>query len=159
MTKVRLQPTSARARSLQDLLYGLDAVRDSTPGRDAVTSLEHSLQVATLAAKAGADPELCAVALLHDVFHSVATTTHGEALALALRDRLTCDRFEILWHHTAWQHDAIHHTSRQMTYYDQSWFTDACRLGKWDACSFDPHAEIFPFSVLWQPVLLLLGDV
>lgn len=54
---------------LDDLIELFETHGDSQYGGEAVTQLEHALQAATLAEQQGAEPELIAAALLHDVGH------------------------------------------------------------------------------------------
>jgi predicted HD phosphohydrolase len=139
-----------RSEQFCHLLEGLQDVYDSGD-RAAVDQYEHSLQVATRAVRAGADTEFVVVAMLHDVFRILAPATHGEAIAEALGDRLSTDRYHILAFHGVWQHDVVHGTNHTEDYKHESWYADACRLGQWDADSFDPTypsldiSELMPF--------------
>lgn len=137
------------------LLADLRVVHDAGD-RGRVDQLEHSLQMATRADRAGADDELVVVALLHDVFRVLAPAAHGPALALALSDRLTRDRVEILAHHSAWQHDAVHGSEQVLEFHGESWWVDACRFGAWDAASFSPGYDTLPLTVFTERVRALL---
>lgn len=133
------------------LLGQLSEVYDAGD-RGAVDQLHHCLQTATRAGHAGADDELVAVALLHDVFRVIAPASHGEALSEAIGDRLTHDRVQVVRYHSVWQHDALHATTRAAVFGAESWYADACRLGEWDAASFD---AAYPSRTLGSFVPLL----
>ena len=71
--------------SVDDLL-ALYARRGDEAYGESVTSLEHALQCAFLAQRAGAADELVAAALLHDVGHLVADLQGDERFDLAVDD-------------------------------------------------------------------------
>jgi predicted HD phosphohydrolase len=148
---------ASRGDLFLDLLSDLRSHRDSTPGREQVTGYVHSLQTATRARRDGADDELVAVALLHDVFHVLAPANHGLALATVLEDRLSDDRRVLLAQHSRWQHDVIHGTDTTSRFREAVWYADACRFGGWDAASFDPYYDSDQLNVLWPYAEDLLG--
>lgn len=139
------------------LLEGLRGVYDGG-ARGAVDQYEHSLQCASRAARDGVDDELVAVALLHDCFRVLAPAAHGEALALAIGDRLSRDRAAVLYNHSAWQHDAVHGTACAAKFATLRWYPDACRLGAWDAASFDPGYESLPVGMFIPGLRRLLDS-
>ena len=59
-----------------------------------VTRLEHSLQTATRALRAGADDELVVAALIHDVGDELAPYNHAEVAAAIIRPYV---RPEVTW--------------------------------------------------------------
>lgn len=118
------------------LLYELVDYVDGTPGRGDVNGLEHSLQTADRARKAGADSELVLVALLHDAAKPLSETTHGLVIAEMLRSRVSA---------RAWCFLAVHG--------DAEWdrvglaeSDDLKRLAGWDAASFDPDYPTPPLE-------------
>lgn len=130
-----------RSATFLQLLEGLADERDATPGRDDVSALTHSLQTADRAIMADADDELILCALVHDAFRVLSPTHHGEALALALSDRLSINRQAILESHSIWQGDLVHGREQHLRYQRQPWYAEACRFAEWDAASFDPGYE------------------
>ena len=142
---------------LRVLLGDLDTVRDPNPARSAVTSLTHSRQTATRALRDGASSEWIAVALLHDVLHTLAPATHPEAVAVLLADRLSPDACAVLACHGEFQHDQIHGTHRTDRHLGKGWYSGATRFAHWDALSFDPLYPTCTVEVLWPHVLNLLG--
>lgn len=142
------------------LLMSLEHDRDRTSGRSEISAYEHSLQTAARARRDGADDEMIAVALLHDVLRNVAVTEHGPALALALSDRLTPARMEILRTHSDFQHDAIHGTDYAARLHgDEHWFTEAVRLALWDSMAFDPDYPTPPLEEFTYYVARLMGEM
>jgi len=127
-----------RAGLLRVLLGDLDTHRDPNSNRWAVTSLVHSEQTATRALRDGATSEWIAVALLHDVLHTLAPATHPEAVAVLLADRLSADARAVLACHGEFQHDAVHGTHRTDRHRSKGWYSAATRFAHWDALSFDP---------------------
>lgn len=135
-----------RSNTFIALLEGLDSVYDSTPGRETVSTLTHSLQTAQRALMASyedeADRELVVCALLHDSFRLLAPESHGEAVAIALSDCISPNRVSILTTHSAWQYDAINGTNQHEKYKSCVWYEEACRFSEWDSASFDANKSV-----------------
>jgi predicted HD phosphohydrolase len=75
----------ADARELPGRLMDAVAQLERFRGSLKVTRLEHSLQSATRAHRAGKDKEYVAAALLHDIGDVLAPHSHGELVAAVLR--------------------------------------------------------------------------
>src|ERR1700693_3528470 len=73
------------ARGLPDTILGALNKLDHTLQGYPVSRLEHSLQAATRALRDGADEELVAAALIHDVGEELAPYNHAEIAAGILR--------------------------------------------------------------------------
>jgi predicted HD phosphohydrolase len=73
------------ARDLPGRLMNAVAELERFQGALKVSRLEHSLQSATRAHRAGKDKEYVAAALLHDIGDAVAPHSHGEMVAGILR--------------------------------------------------------------------------
>ncbi|MBN1530228.1 MAG: HD domain-containing protein [Thermoleophilaceae bacterium] len=73
------------AKELPDRLMKAVADLERFQGPLQVTRLEHSLQSATRALRAGKDDEYVAAALLHDIGDALAPHSHGEMVAAVLR--------------------------------------------------------------------------
>ncbi len=146
-----------RAGLLRVLLGDLDTHRDPNPARSAVTSLMHSRQTASRALRDAASSEWIAVALLHDVMHTLAPATHPEAVAVLLADRLSADAEAVLGSHGEFQHNAVHGTHSANRHRGNGWYSAAVRFAEWDRLSFDPLYPTCTVEALWPHVLNLLG--
>jgi predicted HD phosphohydrolase len=117
-----------------------------------VTRLEHSLQTATRALRDGADDDLVAAALLHDIGDTLAPENHAAIAAEILRPYLREDCVWIVEHHGVFQ----------LKYYGQHVGADpdarekhrghpcfdACErfCRDWDQESFDPAYPSLPLA-------------
>lgn len=132
----------------------LDALRalDNSLGGYRVTRLEHSLQTATRAEADGADDDMVAGALLHDLGDVLAPVNHADYAAAILRPYV---REEVTWivaHHDVFQmYYYAQHTGGdphlRNKYRDYRWF-DACAnfCEHWDQASFDPDYPTLPLA-------------
>ena len=109
-----------------------------------VTRLQHSLQTATRAARAGADEEMITAALLHDIGDELAPYNHSEMAAAILRPYVRPEVAWIVEHHGLFQnYYYVHHFGgdrhARERLRDHRWY-DACVhfCAAWDQCSFDP---------------------
>jgi predicted HD phosphohydrolase len=142
-----------------NLLVGLADVYDEGPeGRDAVDQLEHSLQMGTRMAYAGAGHRQVALAVLHDAFRVVSPFNHGPALAEAINDRLTVNEQCILRYHSIWQNDILNGDDKAERFKSEPWYADGCRFGELDAASFDPEFESLPLRYFAPHICNLLDD-
>ncbi|HEX8783653.1 MAG TPA: HD domain-containing protein [Steroidobacteraceae bacterium] len=109
-----------------------------------VTRLQHSLQAATRAAREGADEEMIAAALLHDIGDELAPYNHSEMAAAILRPYVRPEVAWIVEHHGLFQnYYYVHHFGGDRhardRLRDHPWY-EACVhfCAAWDQCSFDP---------------------
>jgi predicted HD phosphohydrolase len=117
-----------------------------------VTRLEHSLQTATRAERDGADEEMIAAALLHDVGDDLAPHNHAAFAAEIVRPYV---RPEIAWivaqHGTFQMYYYAHHLGSDRNAREalrgHQWFA-ACATfcENWDQASFDPDYESYPLE-------------
>ena len=116
-----------------------------------VTRLEHSLQAATRAHRAGEDEETVVCALLHDVGDYLAPANHSEVAAAMLRPYVSEKNYWVVKHHGVFQGVYyFHHQGvdphlrdrwRGHPYYQAT--VDFC--ADYDQCSFDPGYD-------WEPL-------
>jgi predicted HD phosphohydrolase len=139
------------ALGLPDTVLGALNKLDHTLQGYPVSRLEHSLQAATRALKDGADDELVAAALIHDVGDELAPYNHAEIAAGILRPYVRPEVTWIVEQHGLFQsYYYAHHTGGNRDgrdrFRDHPWY-QACRdfCANWDQCSFDPHYD-------WQPL-------
>ena len=117
-----------------------------------VTRLEHSLQTATRALRDGADDDLVAAALLHDVGDTLAPENHAAIAAEILRPYLREDCVWIVEHHGVFQlkyyGENIGADPDAREKYRGHPHFDACErfCRDWDQESFDPDYQSLPLS-------------
>jgi predicted HD phosphohydrolase len=123
-----------------------------------VTRLQHSLQTATRAMRDGADEELIAAALIHDVGDELAPYTHQDIAAAILRPYVRAEVTWIVAHHALFQnYYYAHHLGGDRDgrdrYKDHPWY-GACRdfCANWDQNSFDPEYPTEPLST-FEPIV------
>ena len=81
-----------------------------------VTRLEHWLQAATRAHRAGEDEETVVCVLLHDIGDNLAPANHSEVAAAVLRPYVSERNYWIVKHHGVFQgYYYFHHTARTRT--------------------------------------------
>jgi predicted HD phosphohydrolase len=139
------------ALGLPDTILGSLEKLDHTLQGYPVSRLEHSLQAATRALRDGADDDLVAAALIHDVGDELAPYNHAEIAAGILRPYVRPEVTWIVEQHGLFQsYYYAHHSGGNRhgrdRFRDHPWY-QACRdfCANWDQCSFDPRYE-------WQPL-------
>ncbi|MGB3828507.1 MAG: HD domain-containing protein [Ornithinimicrobium sp.] len=116
-----------------------------------ITRLEHCLQAATRAHRAGEDEETVVCTLLHDVGDYLAPANHSEVAAAMLRPYVSDKNYWIVKHHGVFQgvyyfhHQGLDPNARdrwrEHPYYQAT--VDFC--ADYDQCSFDPDYD-------WEPL-------
>jgi predicted HD phosphohydrolase len=140
------------ALGLPDTILGALEKLDHTLQGYPVSRLEHSLQTATRALRDGADDELVAAALIHDVGDELAPYNHAEIAAGILRPYVRPEVTWIVEQHGLFQsYYYAHHSGGNRDgrdrFRDHPWY-QACRdfCANWDQCSFDPRYDWLPLS-------------
>ena len=109
-----------------------------------VSRLEHSLQSATKAFKAGEDEEMVVAALLHDIGDELAPLNHSEYAAAVIKPYVSKKTHWIIEKHGEFQmYYYAHHLggnkNQREKYKDHKYYEDAVKFcEKWDQASFDP---------------------
>lgn len=112
-----------------------------------VSQLQHSLQTATRALRAGASEELIVAALCHDIGTAISFENHSAIAAEILKPYVSSEVYEIVRAHQDFQRSHYGPTMRRDTearrkYVNKSWFKLACRFSdEWDQTSFDPNYD------------------
>jgi len=133
------------------ILMLLRSLADITDGF-ATDQLTHCLQTATLAERAGADPEVVVASLCHDVGKAVSVPNHGPIAAEMLKPYVRPDVYHVLHHHQDFQgrHYYGHFgmpTDLREQYRDESWFALCERFtDEWDQIAFDPDGPTEPLE-------------
>jgi predicted HD phosphohydrolase len=109
-----------------------------------ISRLDHSLQAATRAHRAGEDEETVVVALLHDIGDVLAPANHSEVAAAMLRPYVSEKNYWIVKHHGLFQEKyyAQHYgrdPDARDRFEDHPWYEDTVRFcADYDQVSFDP---------------------
>jgi predicted HD phosphohydrolase len=133
------------------LLHAMELLGDSLQGYQ-VSRLQHSLQAATRAERDGADEEMIAAALLHDIGDDLAPHNHAALAAEILRPYVRPEVTWIVAQHGAFQaYYYAHHTGGDRNAREalrgHPWF-NACAAfcERWDQASFDPDYAALPMD-------------
>ncbi len=133
------------------ILHALRTLDDGLAGYQ-VTRLEHSLQTATRAEADGADEEMIAGALVHDLGDSLAPDNHSNYAAQILRPSV---RSEVTWvveHHGLFQKVYYAHffgedPKLREAYRDHPYYESCVRFcERWDQAAFDPDYPTRPLE-------------
>jgi predicted HD phosphohydrolase len=138
-------------RVAERVLELLRSLADITDGF-AVDQLTHSLQTATRAEEAGADPELVVASLCHDIGKAVSVMNHPRIAAEILRPYVGDDTYRMIEAHQDFQGRHYYEYLGQdpdarNKYEGASWYGLAEQFAdEWDQISFDPDYPTKPLS-------------
>ena len=123
-----------------------------------INRLEHCLQGATRAYRAGESDEMIVAVLLHDIGDELATCSHSEMAAAILRPFVSEKLYWIVKHHGVFQmYYYAHHCggdrhSREL-FKDSPWYQDAIDFcHNYDQNCFDPDYDWKPLE-FFEPIL------
>ncbi|MDH3631383.1 MAG: HD domain-containing protein [Gammaproteobacteria bacterium] len=123
-----------------------------------INRLEHSLQGATRAFRAGEADEMIIAVLLHDIGDDLAPYSHSEMAAAILRPFVSEKIYWIIKHHGVFQmYYYAHHcggdrNAREM-FKDNPWYQDAINFcHDYDQNCFDPDYDSEPLE-FFDPIL------
>ncbi len=144
------------------LLGWLMTMEDSAGYR--ISRLEHSLQAATRAYRAGEDEETVVCVLLHDIGDFIAPANHSEAAAAVLRPYVSEKNYWVVKHHGVFQGFYYYHFLdqdpdererwRDHPYYQAT--VDFCE--NYDQASFDPGYDSEPLSFFEPMVRRIINE-
>jgi predicted HD phosphohydrolase len=118
----------------------------------AVDQLTHSLQTATRAERAGADPEVVFASLLHDVGKAVSVPNHPEIAAAIIRPYVRDDVYHMIRAHQDFQGRHYYHhfggdPNARDKYTGEPWYDLAAQFADdWDQTAFDPDYDTLPLE-------------
>jgi predicted HD phosphohydrolase len=118
----------------------------------AVDQLTHSLQTATRAEEAGADPQMVVASLCHDIGKAVSVANHPRIAAEILRPYVRDEVFFVISAHQDFQgrHYYAHFNmspNARDQYRAEPWYELAERFADdWDQTSFDPDYPTLPLE-------------
>lgn len=148
VTMDRVYRPGRRAGQTLVVLRSLASVSDGGE----LSELDHALQVATRAERAGADGELIVAALVHDIGKVFGDAGHGEIAAALLAPHIRPDVVAAIRHHTAftarhWRSIPPGEVDPRTVFAAENWYELACRFAdEWDMQSFDPHYDSHPLE-------------
>jgi len=117
-----------------------------------VSRLEHSLQSATKALRAGEDEEMIVAALLHDIGDELAPLNHSEYAAAVLKPYVSEKTHWIVEKHGEFQmyyyaHHLGGHRNQRDKYKGHKYYKDTIDFCEhWDQKSFDPSFKSLPLK-------------
>jgi predicted HD phosphohydrolase len=123
-----------------------------------VNQLQHSLQTATRALRAGASEELILAALCHDIGTAVSVENHSAIAAEILKPYVSPEVYQIVRAHQDFQRTHYGESigrdlEARQKYRNESWFELASRFSdEWDQTSFDPDYDSLSLEY-FQPMI------
>ena len=148
----------ADARELPNRLMNAVADLAHFQGALKVSRLEHSLQSATRAHRAGKDKEYVAAALLHDIGDALAPHSHGEMVAGVLRPFVSERVCWIIQKHALFQAYYYAHLmgadrNARDKYIDHPFYDDCVEFcEQFDQNCFDPDYDSLPLE-FFRPIV------
>jgi len=118
----------------------------------AVNQLEHSLQTATRAVRAGASEELIVASLCHDIGKAISPANHAGISAEILKPYVSRDTYEIIRTHQDFQGRHYYaflgkDPESRRQYVNEPWYRQACEFtDEWDQVAFDPEYDSLPLA-------------
>ncbi len=136
------------ADRMLDLVSSLAEITDGF----ATDQLTHSLQTATRAERAGADPELVFASLLHDAGKAISVPNHPAIAAEMIKPYVRDEVYRAIKHHQDfqgrhyYQHFGADPDAREQ-YRGEPWFDLAAQFAdEWDQTAFDPDYDTLPLE-------------
>ena len=114
-----------------------------------VDQLEHSVQTATRAERAGASEEMIVASLCHDIGKAISDVNHAAISAEILRPYVSTETYEIIRTHQDFQGKYIYtfmgkDPDERKRYADRPWYRLACQFADaWDQTAFDPNYDSY----------------
>ncbi|MFT6034401.1 MAG: putative HD phosphohydrolase [Arenicella sp.] len=141
----------------QRLMTALAQLEHSLSGYQ-VSRLEHVLQAASRAHRAGESDQWVMAALLHDIGDDLATYSHSEMAAAVLRPFVNDEIYWVVKHHGIFQmFYYAHHSGGDRHARDQfaehQYYSSAVKFcHQYDQNCFDPHYKSEPLE-FFQPII------
>jgi predicted HD phosphohydrolase len=146
------------AAKLPDRVLAHLKLLDGDYGGFAVDRLQHSLQTATRAHRAGEDEEYVVCALLHDIGDTLGSFNHADIAAAMLRPFVSAANHWMLEKHGIFQgYYFFHHVGLDRNLREQfrghPHFERTARFCElYDGPAFDPHCDTMPLTA-FEPML------
>ena len=118
----------------------------------AVNQLEHGLQTATRAVRAGASEEMIVASLCHDIGKAISLANHAAISAEILKSYVSRETYEIIRTHQDFQGRHYYalmgkDPEARRQYANAPWYQQACQFtDEWDQVAFDLEFDTLPLS-------------
>jgi len=146
------------AAGLPDRVLAHLKLLDGDYGGFAVDRLQHSLQTATRAHRAGEDEEYVVCALIHDIGDTLGSFNHADIAAAVLKPFVSEANHWMIDKHAVFQgYYFFHHLGMDRNQREQfrghQWFErTALFCERYDGPAFDPKGEILPLE-FFEPMV------
>jgi predicted HD phosphohydrolase len=136
------------AEEVLGMLRRLEGITDGF----STNQLVHALQTATLAEKAGADPEVIVASLCHDIGKLISVFNHPEIAAAILKPYVRDEVYQAIRAHQDFQGKHYYHhfggdTAARDKYAGADWYGLAEQFAdEWDQVAFDPDGPYEPLE-------------
>lgn len=143
-----MQRQAGMPRIIRGMLRQLETQVDGF----AIDQLQHGLQTATRALRAGASEELVVAALCHDIGKVISVENHPAIAAEILRPYVSEETYQIVRTHQDFQGKHYYaflgrDPNARQQYAEQPWYGLATTFtDEWDQASFDPAYETLPLE-------------
>lgn len=124
----------------------------------AINQLQHALQTATRAERAGASEEMIVAALCHDIGKAISVVNHPAIAAEILKPYVAPETYHIIRTHQDFQGKHYYallgqNPAARQQYAQEPWYEQArVFTDEWDQTSFDPAYDTLPWEH-FEPML------
>jgi predicted HD phosphohydrolase len=152
------QAVNRRQSTMPQIVLGMLAQLEEQVDGFAVDQLQHALQTATRAERAGAPEEMIVAALCHDIGKVISNENHPAIAAEILKPYVSTETYEIIRTHQDFQGRHYYalmgrDPEERRRYEAEPWYEMAARFtDEWDQTSFDPDYDSFPLAH-FEPLL------
>ena len=152
------QAVNRRQSTMPQIVLGMLAQLEEQVDGFAVDQLQHGLQTATRAERAGASEEMIVAALCHDIGKVISNENHPAIAAEILKPYVSTETYEIIRTHQDFQGRHYYalmgrDPEERRRYEAEPWYEMATRFtDEWDQTSFDPDYDSFPLAH-FEPML------
>lgn len=146
------QQVTRRQSSMPSIIKAMLLQLEEQVDGFAVNQLDHGLQTATRALRAGASEEMTVAALCHDIGKVISVENHPAIAAEILKSYVSRETYEIIRTHQDFQGKHYYalmgkDPDARLQYAGEPWYEMACVFTDgWDQASFDPEYDTLPLS-------------
>src|SRR4030095_12732679 len=146
------QAVSQRQSSMPSIIKSLLLQLEPQVDGFAINQLQHCLQTATRARRAGASEEMIVAALCHDIGKVISVENHPAIAAEILKPYISRETYEIVRTHQDFQGRHYYalmgkDPEARRQYAGEPWYELACVFTDgWDQTSFNPEYDTLPLA-------------